>query len=177
VSYTDTLHWWNEDVIRYSKSDQRNFDLRAVFIFSDRAWRRGSKRVFTRASNLHSGIHRRGIKKTRGVGSNHVPFSLGKKAELRRAHGPSSGACESGLAGKLSSIVRARSDPSRSPPLHRSEQRNLFLRCVIKLFVRVHHVLMGLLDGVEFLLLLRVSRAGFATVVLSITAFTFCIAS
>src|SRR5712691_11930036 len=29
-------NWWNEDVIRYSKGDQRNFDLRAVFIFSDR---------------------------------------------------------------------------------------------------------------------------------------------
>src|SRR5882724_10730664 len=38
---------------------------------------------------------------------------------------------------------------------HRSEQPKLFLRCFVKLFLRLHHVLMRLLDGVEFLLLLR----------------------
>ena len=45
-------------------------------------------------------------------------------------------------------------DPSRSPPFpYRSEQSKLFLHCVVKLPVGVHHVLMRLLDVIELLLL------------------------
>ena len=38
---------------------------------------------------------------------------------------------------------------------HRSEQSELVLHCVVKLFVGVHHVLMGLLNVIELLLLIR----------------------
>src|SRR5207237_3115049 len=45
--------------------------------------------------------------------------------------------------------------PDRRRPPNRSEQPELFLCCVVKLFVGVHHVLMGLLNVVELLLLIR----------------------
>src|SRR6266550_8930048 len=49
---------------------------------------------------------------------------------------------------------KARRRPSRSPPSP-SEQSELVLHCVVKLFVGVHHVLMGLLNVIELLLLIR----------------------
>ena len=65
--------------------------------------------------------------------------------------------CESGLAGKLSSICPgavAATLPDRRRP-HLSEQSELVLHCVAKLFVGVHHVLMSLLNVIELLLLIR----------------------
>jgi hypothetical protein len=38
---------------------------------------------------------------------------------------------------------------------HGSERPKLFLYCVVKLFVRVHHVLMSFLDVIKLLLLIR----------------------
>src|SRR5713101_7903270 len=146
-------NWWNEDVIRCSRGDQRNFDLRAVFIFSDRHGGAAQREFSLARQTSTAGFTVAALLVGLGVITFLFPSAKGRakastRSVVRHLRERPCRKAQLDLSGRGG-------DPSRSPPLHRSEQPKLFLRCVIKLFVRVHHVLMGLLDGVEFLLLLR----------------------